>query len=539
MRASSVALRALQRLASGGAAGDVLRAAVPSALASTSTTQQTLNGAWQQPSRGFAAAAPLSVAPVEGDLAGVLREIDAAISAEGAGPKDVADAALSLAYLQARGDRRLWGKIFAKAGALKAGFDAASLTAFLWAATTANVGHFKTAFDLAGPAAKLIGSFTPDQLATVVEALGKAGVNDPDLFKAVSDRVAAKGGEFTAAQLAKVLWGAAAAGAADGKLAKAATAALLGKLADASARDAAQATWALAKLGRADKPALDALSKALAAKSADAAPADAAAAVWALATLNHKPEAGALAKASAAIKAGAGELSTEQAIHAAWGLALLGGDKDAFAALLSAAGAAVAAAPDCVSVQALAALCEAQTLAIDRLGTQAPKLPDQVYAYAQGMYGLAADAAKARRPAAAAAFRSALATAAARAAGARYKPEIAAAVAALPRKTSDGLPVEMGLDLDKDLKVAILPLDAGSVSTTSPPHHLGAAEAAKRLLEARGYKVAPVLQSAFDAAKDDAGRAAVVLAAIKAAAPGSKVTALERQLSAPFDPYAE
>jgi hypothetical protein len=83
------------------------------------------------------------------------------VSAEGAGPKDVADAALALALLQARGDRRLWGKIFEKAGALKSGFDAASLTAFLWAATTANVAHFKTVFDLAGPAGKLMGSFTP------------------------------------------------------------------------------------------------------------------------------------------------------------------------------------------------------------------------------------------------------------------------------------------------------------------------------------------------------------------------------------------
>jgi hypothetical protein len=36
----------------------------------------------------------------------VLRAIDAAVSAEGAGPKDVADAAMGLAYLQARGDRR-------------------------------------------------------------------------------------------------------------------------------------------------------------------------------------------------------------------------------------------------------------------------------------------------------------------------------------------------------------------------------------------------------------------------------------------------
>jgi hypothetical protein len=168
------------------------------------------------------------------------------------------------------------------------------------------------------------------------------------------------------------------------------------------------------------------------------------------------------------------------------------------------------------SPQAAATLCEAQTLAIDRLGGQAPKLPEQVrvggmemgpsigaidpagqrlsasrsslspdcrhststtrptintdhtplhpqtptppkitkgYAYAQGMYTLVADAAKTRRPAGAAAFRAALSTAAARAAGARYKPEVAAAVAALPRKTSDGLPVEMGVDLDKDLKV--------------------------------------------------------------------------------------
>lgn len=34
-----------------------------------------------------------------------------------------------------------------------------------------------------------------------------------------------------------------------------------------------------------------------------------------------------------------------------------------------------------------------------------------------------------------------------------YKPEVAAAVAALPRKTADGFPVEMGLDIDKDFKV--------------------------------------------------------------------------------------
>jgi hypothetical protein len=403
-----------------------------------------------------------------------------------------------------------------------------------------------------------------------------------------------------------------------------------------------------------------------------------------------------------------------------------------------------------VPLQALAALCEAQTLALDKFGSSAPKLPDQVgpwtplgggaaagsgprrraagaachhavaaprpaglllhlaaslgatthpnpppppphppphpqvYAYTQGMYTLAADAAKTRRSASAAAFRAALATAAARAGGARcapggrgsfwrvaavlparslalplsklaqparpiayptpplhpprYKPEIAAAVAALPRKTPDGLPVEMGLDLDKDLKVgpqgswaaaAWRPPRSGRSSDsrgrarcsspcpakelrpparTDRPARLpsvsspkipagrhparrrrrrlprrargrqaparGAARAGSRACsrtchprkfrrqpletqasahparaapappspsrQARGYKVATVAQAAFEAAKDDKGRAGVVLAAIKAAAGGAgKVAALERQLAAPFDPYAE
>ena len=127
----------------------------------------------------------------------------------------------------------------------------------------------------------------------------------------------------------------------------------------------------------------------------------------------------ALSKAAAAIKAGAADLSPEQAVDAAWALALLGADAAALAPPLAAAGAAVAAAPDCVPVQALAALCEAQTLALDRLGSNAPKLPEQVYAYAQGMYALASDARAARRPAAEAAFHAAVGAAAARAAGAR------------------------------------------------------------------------------------------------------------------------
>lgn len=46
-------------------------------------------------------------------------------------------------------------------------------------------------------------------------------------------------------------------------------------------------------------------------------------------------------------------------------------------------------------------------------------IPQQVYAYAQGMYTLVSDAAKTRRSASAAAFRTAVAAAAATAAGAR------------------------------------------------------------------------------------------------------------------------
>jgi hypothetical protein len=50
----------------------------------------------------------------------------------------------------------------------------------------AGVHHFKTTYELAGPVAKLLPSLKPDQLATVVQALGTAGVNDLDLFKVSS-----------------------------------------------------------------------------------------------------------------------------------------------------------------------------------------------------------------------------------------------------------------------------------------------------------------------------------------------------------------
>lgn len=117
---------------------------------------------------------------VDGDLAGVSSEIDRILSSDDVSAKEVSDAAVALAYLQAKADRRcigqeylgssmascytkfhtgmppympddacpascrLWGKVFERAAAVKASFDAASLTSFLWAATTAGVEHFKT-----------------------------------------------------------------------------------------------------------------------------------------------------------------------------------------------------------------------------------------------------------------------------------------------------------------------------------------------------------------------------------------------------------
>jgi hypothetical protein len=43
---------------------------------------------------------------VSGDVAGVLAGIDAVVSGEGVTPKDIADAAMSLTFLKAKGDRR-------------------------------------------------------------------------------------------------------------------------------------------------------------------------------------------------------------------------------------------------------------------------------------------------------------------------------------------------------------------------------------------------------------------------------------------------
>lgn len=76
----------------------------------------------------------------------------------------------------------------------------------------------------------------------------------------------------------------------------------------------------------------------------------------------------------------------------------------------------------------------------------APAPAIQVARYALAMHGVASEAAKERAGAAGRDFRAEVATAAARAMGARYKPEIAAAVKAMPKRTADGLAVDMAID---------------------------------------------------------------------------------------------
>lgn len=482
--------------------------------------------------RGFTStalphAAQTAVA-VEGNVSGVLSGIDAAVTSDAASVKDLADAALALAGLQATGDRRLWGKIFERAVAHKGAFDAASLTALLWAATAANVTHLRSVYELAGSAHKLLGSFTPTQLSIVTEALGRAGVDDAELFKAISDKVAGGAGGFSAADSARLLWGFAAAGKADAKLTKAAAGQLLAKAGEASARDVAQGVWALAKMGSADAATLEGLGRALGSKLGQGeAAADVAAALWGFASLNHSLDSGVVSRGAASIKAGAGALTPAQAIHAAWALALLGGDKDALGAALKAASDGVAAAPDAVPVPLAAMLFEAQAMA----GPGA-KVSDQVLNYTRGMYALLSESATARASAAAAAFRADVAAAAVRAAGAKYQPEVDKALAGLSKRTEDGLPVDIGLELDASTKVALELAEGGEAA--------GAAEARRRVLEARGWKVAVLSPADFAAAKDDKAKASAVLAAIRAQVPSAagKAGALQKDLDKPFDPYA-
>lgn len=470
---------------------------------------------------------------VSGDVAGVLAGIEAVVSGDAVTPKDIADAAMSLTFLKAKGDRRLWGKVFQAASSSAGSFDAPALASFLWAVNTANVGHFKTLYDLAGPAAKVLAHATPAQQALIIEALGKAGVNDPDLYKTVAAGVGKA--SYSAGEVSKLLAGAAAAGVAEPALVKAAGGVLTAKAADASAKDLAQAVWAYAKLGRSDPAVLDALSKALSVKlgTADATAQDAVAALWGFANLNHKPDTQTLAKASNLIKSGAGELSVEAAVWATWSMALLQQfDKDVLTSLFSGIGKAVSSAPDSLTPKVLAALFEAQTLTLDRMGAQGPKLPDQVYHYSQDMYRLVLEASR-NKSGSGSGFRNEVATAAAKALGARYKPEIATEAAKMSGgSTPDGLPIELQATLDDKTKFALVTAEGLSA---------GHVESARRILDSRGFKVAAVDRAVFEAQPDDKAKAKYILSALKAAAPGaaSKLNALEKKLDTPFDPYAE
>jgi len=514
------------------------------------------------PRRAFAAqpAAHTSV-PVEGDAPALLKALDAAVSAEAAAPADVADAALALALLQARGDRRLWGKVFERAGALQAKFDPASLTTLLWASGAAGVGHFRSTYDLGAAASRLLPALSPQQLGLVAEALGRAGAADGDLLRAVGERVAAtpaSAAAFSPADLARVLWGFAAAGAEDARLAKVAGAALAAKAGEASARDLAQASWALAKMRRSgDGAMVDALGRALASKLPTGTPQDAAAAAWAFATLGAGSNcAAAVAKAAgAALKAaGAAALLTPAAAaDAAWGLALLGAPADAVSPLLARVAEAIQAAPDAVPVSAAAAAAEAAAL------SGAPLSPPPVLAYCRDMRLLAGERLAARASSARLAWRESAARAGARAlCGARYKPEVDAAAAAATAfpPTEDGASVDLAFDLGGGSdggKVALVLAGEGQSPAGGAPGHLGAAEARRRLLELRGFKGAAVLTAGAwkkasaaaakgkgGAAAEEAALAAVVLEAVKAQCPGlsGKVAALQRMLAEPFDPYA-
>jgi hypothetical protein len=101
------------------------------------------------------------------------------------------------------------------------------------------------------------------QVSSAVEAVGKSGAADVELFAAVTELVAARTGDFKAADLARLLWGFGAAGVQDGKLVKAASAGLVAKAGELGGREAAQALWGLAALRRVPDAALaGALTKA-------------------------------------------------------------------------------------------------------------------------------------------------------------------------------------------------------------------------------------------------------------------------------------
>lgn len=486
-------------------------------------------------STSFAAQAqPLTEVAVEGNVEALLAEIDRVVSAESSTAKDVADAAVSLAYLQAKGDRRLWGKVFERAQATKASFDAASLSNFFWAASTANVGHFQTLAELAGPAAALLPSLTPTQLSIVVEGLGRAGVSDAQLFANVADVVVAKIGSMSAPDVARVVYGFGAANVQDGAVAKAAAKVLAERAGDLGVREAGQAVWGLARMRRADKAALDAVVRAVKGKLASADNGvDVAGLAWGLAHIGYKADADATRSLAAALKTAAPQLTPAHAIDAAWALGVLGaGDKEAVSALFNVAASAISAAPDSLSPAQVAALYEAAAL------TPEAKLPEQVNAFAAKMHALVDEGARSKASSGLVAFRQAVAKAAATALGARYRPEIAQAVAAFPVVTPAGVYIDIAVSLDNGAKFAIEPVCVKDLSSSGSL--LGAALARAGLVASQGYKPVLVPYPEWAAVEGEQAKAAYLLTKIKAIVPAasSKVNELQRKLEQPFDAYA-
>uniref|UniRef100_A0A7S3VM75 RAP domain-containing protein n=1 Tax=Dunaliella tertiolecta TaxID=3047 RepID=A0A7S3VM75_DUNTE len=489
--------------------------------------------AWQRSqlsTSSLAQQAALTEVPVEGNAESLLKEIDAIITNEAATAKEVADAAVSLAYMQAKGNRRLWGKVFEKAGALKSSFDAPSLSNFMWAASTAGVGHFKTLFELSGPAASMIKTLTPTQLSIVVEALGKAGAKDVDFFGQVSSQVSSNMGAFKPSELSRILWGFAAAGIEDAAFVKAVAKALSDKARDLGGSEAVQAIWGLARSRTADKPALDALVNV--AKSKLDSGVDAAALAWSLGYINYKPDAATAKAMASALQAAAPGLTPAHAIDAAWGLGVTGaGTKESVRALFSNVASAIDKAPDSLDPYQVAALYEAAAM------TPEAPLPEQVAAFAAKMYALADEGTKSKLPSAVLAFKDELVEAAAYGMGARYRPEVAAARKKFAVVTPDGVAIDIAVSLDNNTKFAVEAVPFQQLSSANTP--LGPAAARAKLLESKGYK--GVLISAADWAglADSKAKAKHLLAAVKKAVPAasSKVSGLMSAVDKPFDPY--
>lgn len=216
---------------------------------------------------------------------------------------------------------------------------------------------------------------------------------------------------------------------------------------------------------------------------------------------------------AATLKSGAGDLSTAQAIDAAWGLSILG-DKEGTAALLIAASSAVQKDPTSVDVYHLGALYNAAVIS-------GSKIPDQVKSYSLKMYNLGGESMALKRSATASAFVKDLSESVAKALGAKYRPEVTKAVKGYSSATAEGVTVDIAASV-AGVKFAVEPVFPGYLSATHAGVVLGPASARAALLEAAGYQVVSIPHTDFAAAgSDDKAKVTYVLNVIKAA--GGKV----------------